>query len=246
VASGLSEPVILNDLVGWRHRGADRAAMAARLDDALNLLARPFGAGEAVIVKPSNVVNGLAAVMLGMRPQAHAVLLHAPLRQFLTSVAKKGLDGRMWVRTLFMTLRTEGLVQRIGFSDQDFFGQTDLQIAAIGWLSQHALFLDLERAPATAGRVMRIGSDALLASPEDVLTRIGRDFELALDEARIAEIVAGPFRRNSKSGVAFDRSDRDAEYRAAGAAHGDEIDKVVIWAEAVANAAGIPLGSATG
>ena len=88
VAMGLKEPLILNDLSGWRQRGADAAKLAEVLDSALTLLARPFAPGEAVIVKPSNLINPFAAAMLAMRPQAHALLLHAPLPLYLASIAR--------------------------------------------------------------------------------------------------------------------------------------------------------------
>ncbi len=48
------------------------------------------------------------------------------------------------------------------------------------------------------------------------------------------------FRTDSKFGGAFDRSDRAAA-RAAESPHADEIDKVAIWAEAVAAGVGLDL-----
>ena len=70
LAMGLSEPVILNDVVGFRRRGAERRAVARAADVATRLLARPFAAGEAVVVKPSNVINPLAELLLALRPGA--------------------------------------------------------------------------------------------------------------------------------------------------------------------------------
>ena len=72
VAMGLSEPVILNDVVGFRRRGGERRAVARLADVATRLLARPFGLREAVIVKPSNVVNPLAELLLALRTEARA------------------------------------------------------------------------------------------------------------------------------------------------------------------------------
>lgn len=239
LATTLKEPLLLNDLVGWRRRGASGRDVAEVADSALKLLARPFEAGEAVIVKPSNIVNGLARMLMALRPDAKALLLHAPLRVFLTSVAKKGIDGRLWVRELFIGFRKDGLVQRLGFDDEQFFGQTDLQIAAAGWLAQQALFTDLI---ATLGpRVRSLDSEMLLDCPEEAVSALGKLYGLGLDDAIAAEIVAGPFRRNSKSGETYGREERDAEYAKAGSQHRDEIEKVAEWAEAVARNAGIPL-----
>jgi hypothetical protein len=99
---GLKEPVLLNDLVGWQLRGSTAAQIAPVLDDGLALLARPFAAGEAVVIKPSNLLNGMAPAMLTMRPQSRALLLYAPLRTYLGSVAKKGMTGRLWARDLLV------------------------------------------------------------------------------------------------------------------------------------------------
>ncbi len=93
VAMGLIEPVILSDIVGWRQRGGDPRRIRQVLDGALTLLARPFTHGEAVVVKPSNVCNGLAEAMMALRPDSRALLIYAPLPLFLGSVAKKGMWG---------------------------------------------------------------------------------------------------------------------------------------------------------
>jgi hypothetical protein len=238
VATALKEPMLLNDVVGFRRRGAPGAAVAQLLDAALALLARPIAPGEAVVVKPSNILAGLSPTVLAMRPQAKALLLYAPVETFLTSVAKKGLDGRLWVRELFVGLRTEGLVQRLGFDDIELFRQTDLQIAAAGWLAQQAVFADLIAALGP-DRVAAIDSEALLDRPAEALAALARLFGLALPD--IDAIVATVFTRSSKDGARFTRADRDAEYRSAGAAHADEIAKVAAWARAVAKTARIPL-----
>ena len=236
VASSLKEPLFLNDLVGWRHRGAAPPRVAELIDNGLRLLARPFEPGEAVVVKPSNVVNALAPVMLAMRPEAGCVLLYAPLRAFLGSIAKKGLWGRLWVRDLLVKQLKDGIVD-LGFAPEDHLLQTDLQVAAVGWLAQHRLFARL--APEHPGRVRTLDSDSLLARPGEALAAVDRLFRLETDEAGREAMVASVFRRHAKFGGAFDREARAAEQAAAREVHGDEIDKVVTWAEAVASSARI-------
>jgi hypothetical protein len=236
VATALKEPLILNDMVGWRRRGAAPRDVAEVTDGALKLLARPFGSGEAVVIKPSNIVNGLIPLLMALRPDARALFLHAPLPLFLTSVAKKGLDGRLWVRELLAGFRRDGLVQRLGFDDEALFAQTDLQVAATGWLAQQALFAEL--LPKLVGRAASLDSEALLDRPEEAMTALSRHFRLA---APSADTVAQVFRRNSKSGETYGRAEREAEYAAAAAAHRDELDKVITWAEIVATRAGVPM-----
>jgi hypothetical protein len=239
VATGLKEPVILNDISGWKRRGGEPPRVAEALDSALSLLARPFAAGEATVVKPSNVVNAFAPVLLAMRPAARALLLHAPLEIYLGSVARKGMWGRLWVRELFSKLARDGLID-FGFSGEEYLRQTDLQIAAIGWLAQHRLFTRL--CESHSGRVRTLDSERLVAEPAETMRRLSDLFGLGLDGAAIGRAVAGDaFTRHSKGGDRFGRDQRRAEQRDGAAVHAEEIDKVTQWAETVAASAGLPL-----
>ncbi|MFZ4687654.1 MAG: hypothetical protein ACOYLS_00310 [Polymorphobacter sp.] len=234
LAMGLKEPVLLNDLVGWQLRGGTAAQIAPVLDDGLALLARPFAAGEAVVIKPSNLLNGMAPAMLTMRPQSRALLLYAPLRTYLGSVAKKGMTGRLWARDLLVKQLRQGL-HPFGYSGDDYLGQTDLQAAAIGWLAQHILFARIIEQFGPA-RVATLDSETLMAEPAEALAALARLFAVPLD---VAAVVAGPaFTTHSKSGTGFDAAARDAEVLAAADLHADEIEKVATWAEAVAASAG--------
>ena len=239
-AMGLKEPTILNDLIGWHRRGDRGPDMASVLDDVLTLLARPFATNEAVIVKPSNAINALAAPILALRPDARAVLLYAPLRTYLGSVAKKGIDGRLWVRVLLLGLLDDKLVD-LGFAPRDYLGLTDLQAAAVGWLAQQALFARLI-AQFGADRVRTLDSEQLTADPTGTMRRLAVLFGLPLDEVTLDAIVTGPaFTRHSKLEADFGVADRAGEHRDAADTHADEIDKVLVWAQAVATAAGVAI-----
>jgi len=240
VSMGLKEPLILNDMVGWRRRGAEPGALAGALDDVLTLLARPFSPGEAVVVKPSNVLNAIAPALLGARPQARAILLYAPLPDFLRSIARKGLWGRRWVRELFIGQLRDGIVD-LGLGEQHYLDLTDLQVAAAGWLAQQEIF---NRLIARFGpeRVRALDSAALMARPGEAMAGLSALFGLGLDDAAIEAVLAGPaFTSHSKSNAGFSAADRAAEQRDAAQTHADEIEKVAIWGEAVAAAAGVAL-----
>lgn len=235
-AMGLKEPLILNDLSGWRSRGAEPAMLAEVLDGTLALLARPFAPGETVIVKPSNLINPFAAAMLAMRPQARALLLHAPLKLFLGSIARKGMWGRLWVRELYVKLARFGLID-YGFSPEEVLRQSDLQIAAIGWLGQHRLFAEL--AARFPDRIRTLDSEVLMARPADAIARLSDLFGLALDEADVTRVVTGnAFTSHSKGLGEFGAKARKAEQQDGAIIHADEIEKVTLWAEAVASSAG--------
>jgi hypothetical protein len=237
ISMGLKEPVLLNDIAGWRRRGAPPAAVAQRLDHALHMLARPFPGDKAVVVKPSNVFNALASAALAMRPASKAVLLYAPLPVFLVSVARKGLWCRLWCRELLEGLITDGIVD-LGFEQADYFRQSDLQIAAVGWLAQHRLFRQLADKYGP-DRIATLDSEKLTANPKAALVAASSHFGLDVPAGMVDGHSA--FKTHSKFGGDFGTGDRLAEHDAARAAYGDEIDKVLIWAQAVAQASAIDL-----
>lgn len=238
-AMGLSEPVVLNDVVGFRKRGAPSSAVARMAHGALRLLGRPFAEGEAVLVKPSNLANGYAELFLALQPQARAVFLYAPLETFLISVARKGLACRLWVRELAESFLREGLFAPLGLDAAALFRQADLQIAASGWLAQHHLFAALA-AKVGPARLRSLDADRMTADPAAALAAVGEHYGFGLDADAVAEIAAGPtFSRHSKSGAAFTAADRRTQYAAVRAAYGEEIDAVMAWSVKLAEAAGI-------
>ena len=240
MAMGLSEPVTLNDVVGLRRRGVAGPAVARVADAALRLLARPYGAGEAVVIKPSNVLNPMADLLLALQSDARMVFLYAPLETYLISVVRKGLHCRLWVRQLLEGFLREGYAD-FGFLPEDYFRQSDLQVAAIGWLAQHRHFTQLV-GKLGAQRVATLDADRMTARPAEAIAAVTQHYGLSCDVASVARIVAGPaFSKHSKSGAAFTTEDRQAEYAAARGAYGEEIEMVLVWAQQVAESAGISL-----
>jgi hypothetical protein len=239
-AMGLKEPVILNDLVGWRHRGAEGRQVAMVLDHSLRLLARPYAPGECVIVKPSNLVNPMIPALLAMRPQARALLLFAPLDEFLASIARKGMWGRLWVRDLLAKFLPEGIID-LGLAGDDYLRLTDLQAAAVGWLAQHALFAKVA-AQFGAERIATLDSRRLTADPQPVFAAVAAHFGLGLSPQELQAVVNGPaFTSDSKTRAQFGREERATNYQDGRALHADEIDMVGAWAKTLADNAGIAM-----
>lgn len=243
VAMGLSEPSLFNDVVGFRRRGADPRAVARTADAAMRLLSRPFGAGEAVVAKPSNIINPLAPLLMAMRPAAKAVFLFAPLETFLISVARKGLHCRLWVRELLEGYMREGVLEGLGFVSEDYFRLSDLQVAAVGWLAQHRLFAQLAEKLGPQ-RLASLDADTMLSDPGRALTAIAQHYGLVMDGTMIAAIANGPaFAQHSKSGAAYSPEARAADYAKVRDAHGEEIGMVMVWAKAVADGARVSLAA---
>jgi hypothetical protein len=239
-AMGLKEPVILNDLVGWRHRGAEGRRVAMVLDHSLRLLARPFGADEVVIVKPSNLVNPMIPALLSMRAEARALLLFAPLDEFLASIARKGMWGRLWVRDLLAKLLLEGVVD-LGLAGDDYLRLTDLQAAAVGWLAQQALFAKVA-AQFGATRIATLDSSQLTAEPERIFAAVAAHFGIRLSPAEVRAVVDGPaFTSDSKSRGQFDGNQRIANYQDGRKLHADELGMVGEWTQTLAASAGVAM-----
>ncbi|MGB5722934.1 MAG: hypothetical protein WBM39_00860 [Parasphingorhabdus sp.] len=245
VSMGLKEPVILNDMIGWRRRGADNQKLSAVLDKSLDLLARPMGDDRAVIIKPSNICTPLAIPALKLRPEAKALLLYAPLESYLQSIAKKEMWGRIWVRDVLIGTMKDGYAIG-GFSQEELLQLTDLQIAAIGWLSQHAAFAKIIE---TVGRdrVKILDSDRFLSEQRGTLRSLNQFFDLGMDDDTINQTLEGPaFNSHSKLDQAkpdgvFDAKARQQEQSKMAALHGAEIEMVTQWAQAVAESQHIQL-----
>lgn len=235
VAMGLKEPVILNDVAALQLRRADPRQVAAALDAASWLLARPIGRGETMVVKPSNLFNPLLPALLAMRADARVLLLHAPLEAYLGSIARKEIEGRAWVRELMWKLIGLGQAERFGWSDEDLYRQTDLQVAALGWLVQQAAFADLARRH--PDRVRSLDSDTLTHRPAEAMAALGAFFDLGIDAETIA---AGPaFGKHSKTGEAFGAGKRDRQRAEGLELHSREIARVLEWSDEVAHHAAI-------
>ena len=237
---GLKEPVLLNDMEGWLSRGAQLSAWKPALKDMLSLLARPLEGQETIIAKPSSLINVIAPQIMAARPDAQALFLFAPLKDFLGSIARKGMWGRLWVRELMIKqLRHDKI--NLGIQDEGYLGLTDLQAAAVGWLAQHAIFQDLYERLGPR-RLLCLDSVSLMQNPQKSLEKLFDHFELKVPTELLQEIVAGPvFNTHSKTNEEFDRNSREADRNAGEQLHADEIEKVHVWAQAVADNAGITI-----
>jgi hypothetical protein len=239
LAMGLKEPDVLINLAN-RFVRSDDGDNRRRLDLALRLLARPYTMGESVIVKPTNFANRLLLPALEARPASRAVLLYSDLPTLLRSLAKRGMWGRIWARKLYRAM-SAWTDLGTGFDAGEIFELTDLQVAGLAWLMQVSHFDHAKRQ--LGNRVMILDSTDFLASPAMHLQAVARHFGLALDEAGARTIADGDvFSRHSKfSQRDYSVEAREAEHDAAIAAHGEEIEMVVKWVEAVAAHCAVPM-----
>lgn len=234
-AMGLKEPIILNDLAPMVRRGSDITRLLGPIVD---LLARPFGPGEIVVAKPSNVANDLIAPIMDLRSNVRAIILHAPLRTFLVSIAKKGMWGRIWARRLYAVVRDRRTFDP-GYSPEELFLQTDLQIAALCWLYQQSHFAAI--AHRYSSRIRTLNSDLFLAKREQCLARLlpffGLDAAAQAKEVAVSEVFA---QHSKVLGSDYDQRARARDHAASDSAHSEEIDMIVSWSQTIMRQFGIP------
>jgi hypothetical protein len=240
ISASLMEPSILVKVAERLIRdGAEQNAL--QLELALRLLERPLGRGETMIVKSSNFANRLVEPVLALHPESRAVLLYSDAGTFLRSILKRGLVARINARKLYSNLAAWTLLE-FGFSDEEIFQQSDLQIAGLAWLMQIAHFQSIADRLGHE-RVIVVDAADLLGDPATTLQRVEYFFGLNLDERQVARIVGGPvFSKHSKSvEVDYSASARERDHEALMEVHGEELGMVVQWLEAVANHIGVAL-----
>jgi len=240
VSMGLKEPFVLVGFSVMSPTARESELAKAALRMSVNLLSRPLSPGETQIVKPSNVANVLADQIMEMHPDSKALILHSSLPAFLRSLARQGLQGRIFGRQLFQRFAPSMPLQT--YSSNELLEQADLQIAAQAWLMQ-ARSLSMVARRFGRDRVRSLSADALLADKAGALERLGAFFDLNADAATWRDVAQGPvFARNAKRpDEAFDTAARSEGQRDAGQVHADEIAMVVKWAELIASRSGAPL-----
>jgi hypothetical protein len=229
VVTTLKEPPILTDVIAFGLKESPERA-AKLLQQVTRLLARPFAPAEAVVVKMSSIGNGLVAAMAAGRPMSRLLCLHAPLELMLASLARRGLDGRLGGRKLFIGLRNSGFAE-LGFTEKQLFELNDLQLAAVAWLAIQRMFLDAS-VRFGSERVRSISSEQLLGRPADSLSAIAGHFRVDLDvRERLASSV---FERHAKTGEPFYAGVRQEQLKISLACHREEIRAIGDWAKKIA------------
>ncbi|AWW75113.1 hypothetical protein CD351_11810 [Erythrobacter sp. KY5] len=231
MSAGLSEPGIIASLVnaGPRASGAIRPIMA--------LLARNWGEGEAVFVKPTNHANAIAPALMEAVPDAKAVIMTNPLPSFLAAVVRKGMLGRRWARQLYLEMMGYAGMD-LGMDEREQFAMTDLQAGALAWFLGQRFMAGMESR--FGERIRVLDGDRFGDEPAKTLEAIGRFTGVAISPDQAAAIASGPvFTSDAKTGEDYaTKSARDAKATSSAVVE-DEIAKLEEWIAMIADQAGI-------
>ena len=88
---------------------------------------------------------------------------------------------------------------------------------------------------------MTLCSEELTASPVTAVEACATFFGLATNPESYPNNIEQAFNRDAKDGTVFLPGQRERTQQNGEALHADEIDKVMVWAEAVAATADVPL-----
>lgn len=224
----LKEPNILMSIANIK-RNQGIQAVQAWLGPALNALARPMEAGEAVTIKPTNLVNNLIAETMACSPQSQHLFMTSDLRAFLVSIAKKGEAGRAFARQVFTILAMDG--HPIAETEHRQLMQlSDLQIAALVWHMQVSVFQDA-MARAKPGQIAWLDGDDFVRRPKQALRAVDDFFGLGLGQAFTDATATGPLlTRDAKDQSRnYGASLRAQEARKTAQSLGRELDSIIDW-----------------
>lgn len=234
-SSGLSEPMIVNALQSQAKN--DKAL--SLIPSVIALLGRPVHGEKTVIVKPSNFANGVIPALLEADPSSKAVIIYGSLREFLQSVAKKGLEGRLWARKQLAHNRNIIPVS-LGLDERAFYELSDLQAAALAWLFHIRQFHSLVQAQSS--RFRTLPSSEFSERKVDSLNAAADFFEIP-DAAGNAMRVAGGslFASHAKLGGDYEAimAKQDAEARSK--VTEEEIDIIAGWIDLILGQLGVSL-----
>lgn len=226
VSAGLAEPGIIAQLAG--------AGPAARdlVKPVVDLLARPWGEGEAVFVKPTNHANALIPALLAAAPQARAVLMTNPLETFLASVDRRALLGRRWGRQLYLEVMSYAGMD-LGMDAREQFSMTDLQAAGLAWFLSQRMFASLAAGPESA-RLRVLDGDRFDRERAETLAAVLAFAAVKSDPAQVRGVAGGQlFQRHAKLGGAM------AAPPARSTAFAQEVEQVRQWIGMIAAQAGL-------
>jgi hypothetical protein len=190
----LREPLVLRRLGDARHSGWPLEGL---VDPTLRLLARPWQAGGAVVIKPTHAALNIAKDLMAATPTSRAVVLTSSLDDFLVSNLKKTPESQAKIPALAeRALRAGTIASR--FPAAALQPPDLLAAAALQWVAQRELVLDVIES--VGGDRVRVANlDWLLADLPGAMTQIAHWLRLAIPAEALHRQCAAVSARNAKA-----------------------------------------------
>ena len=225
--SALREPAVLASLADVKRtliaKGGQNARDLTRAIFAfvMRLLVRTPPKGEIVVLKPTNLANGLATEFASHTERL--LVVHGPEENFLRSVLSRGKAGRVFLRTLFATrLADEGRLTDL--PERELLKLTDLQAGVLAWRDQYWALHDLlsQVAPGRGGSIDFLGASDRTRALAAVDTFLG----LPEADPQHAAARGALMEKDSKTGTVFAQTQHELSQEVSAALKG-----AIAWAK---------------
>ena len=197
------------------------------------MLGKRYRADAPTLVKANVPVNFMLPKLTAIDPNARAILLYLPLRDYLLAILRSD-SHRNWLRNV-----TAFLAPYLG----DLSASSDAERGAALWLAQVDAFAG---ALAAMPNACALNAEQFFAEPEAVLNAAAAHLAVPIGPAAIAATVAGPlFASNAKNPtLAFDNRQRIARRDDLQCSMSAELDAAQQWIRRRADAAEAALAAA--
>jgi hypothetical protein len=202
----LRELTAFNGLARTRARDdLDEPAWEHLIDSIGWLASRAFEAANVTVNKPSNVMLGVAPMLLGAHPRARAIAMFSDLPAYLVSCAKKGRGARpQLLAMLGATDPASRFASRFGLTPATL---GPLELGAFAW----HLHMDLLRA---LDDVAVLDAGRFLSHPFAAVRAAQSRLGIEVDAQATRDRVEREMRRNAKqTAAAYDPARRAVEAR---------------------------------
>jgi hypothetical protein len=182
------------------------------------MLGKRYRADAPSLVKANVPVNFLLPKLAAIEPDAHAILLYLPLRDYLLAILRSD-SHRNWLRNV-----TSFLSAYLG----DFSTLPDVERAAALWLAQVGAY---SAALTALPNARALNAEIFFAEPAAVLNAAAIHLGVPIAPTRIVATVAGGlFSTNAKNPtLAFDNAQRVARRRDLERSIAAELDAAEVW-----------------
>ncbi len=221
----LKEPLVLRRLSDARSK---RWSLEGLLAPTVKLLARPWHAGGAVVIKPTHVALNLAADLVAAVPGSRAVLLTSSLDDFLISNIKKPTESQAKVPLL-----VERALQATTFATrlpQSASRPPDpVSAAGLQWAAQREHVVDLLDGIG-AERIRALDAKDLLADIVGTTAAVAAWLQLPLPREALAAHTAEVAKLNAKApGASYSAEQRAHEAAHLASSYAAELARAKAW-----------------
>ena len=167
------------------------------------------------------------------------MVLFGGLPEFLRSVAKKGLAGRIWARRQLAHNR-QVMPLDLGLDERAYYELTDLQCAALAWLLQIRQFDELLKSRPDTLR--SLNSDHFIANKAETLAACMQWYCCEADSDQVRGIAEGPlFASHAKLGGDYAAIQAQQTEASDSQVTEDEIAQIEQWIQVIMQQMGLSL-----